>query len=122
LRSDRERLLDILDAIERIRRQAARGRGAFDRDEVVQTAVIRWVEIIGEAVRGLSPQLRNAHPDVPWRQIVAMRNIVVHGYFDVDAEAIWSTVENRSCCCRIAAGETPRRAPSSEPRRAHRTG
>jgi uncharacterized protein with HEPN domain len=52
LRSDRERLLDILDAIDRIEYQATRDRAAFDRDELAQTAIIRWIEIIGEATRG----------------------------------------------------------------------
>jgi uncharacterized protein with HEPN domain len=93
LRSDRERLLDILDAIERINRQAAHGRARFEEDEVVQTAVVRWIEIVGEAVRGLSDELRDRHPEIPWRQIVAMRNIVIHTYFELDTDAVWLAVE-----------------------------
>ena len=73
MRSDRERLLDILEAVERIEAQAARGHATFVDDELAQTAVVRWVEIIGEAARGLTDELRQAHPEVPWRQIVAMR-------------------------------------------------
>jgi uncharacterized protein with HEPN domain len=94
LRSDRERLLDILEAIERIELQADRGRAAFDEDELAQTAIIRWIEIIGEAVRGLSNDVRQAHSEVPWRQMVAMRNILVHGYFDIDTDLVWSVVKN----------------------------
>jgi uncharacterized protein with HEPN domain len=94
LRSDWERLLDILEAIERIDFQAIRGRAAFDQNELAQTAIIRWIEIIGEAARGLSDDLRQAHPEVPWRQMVAMRNVVVHGYFDIDVELVWSVVKN----------------------------
>jgi uncharacterized protein with HEPN domain len=94
LRSDRERLLDILEAIERIERQATRGRAAFDHDELAQTAIIRWIEIIGEAAGGLSTDLRQAHSEVPWRQMVAMRNVVVHGYFEIDNELVWSAVKN----------------------------
>jgi len=60
---------------------------------VLQTAVMRWIEIVGEAVRGLSDELRDAHPEIPWRQIIAMRNIVVHVYFEVDTEAVWLAVE-----------------------------
>jgi uncharacterized protein with HEPN domain len=93
LRSDRERLLDILEAIGRIERQTAQGRARFEEDEVVQTAVVRWIEIVGEAVRGLSDELREAHPEVPWRQIVAMRNIVVHVYFELDTDAVWLAIE-----------------------------
>jgi uncharacterized protein with HEPN domain len=49
-------------------RLRARGRTTFAGDELAQNAVIRWVEIIGEAARGLSDELRQAHPEVPWRQ------------------------------------------------------
>ena len=94
MRSDRERLLDILEAVERIEAQAARGRAAFADDELVQTAVIRWVEIIGEATRGLTDDLRQTHPEVPWRQMVAMRNVLIHGYFDIDVDLVWSVAQN----------------------------
>ena len=94
MRSDRERLFDILESVERIEAQAARGRAAFAADEVAQTAVVRWVEIIGEAARGLTEELRRAHPEVPWRQMVAMRNVLIHGYFDIDVDLVWSVAEN----------------------------
>jgi uncharacterized protein with HEPN domain len=94
LRSDRERLLDILEALERIDGQAARGHAAFAVDELAQTAVIRWIEVIGEAARGVSEELRRAHPEVPWRQIVAMRNVLIHGYFDIDVDLVWSVARN----------------------------
>ena len=93
MRSDRERLLDILEAIERIEVQAARGRSLFAEEEVAQTAVIRWIEIIGEAARGLTAELREAHPEVPWRRMVAMRNVLIHGYFDIDVDLVWSVAE-----------------------------
>jgi uncharacterized protein with HEPN domain len=94
LRSDRERLLDIMEAVERIEAQAVRGRAAFADDDLAQTAVIRWVEIIGEAARGVSDELRQAHPEVPWRQMVAMRNVLIHGYFDIDIDLVWSVAQN----------------------------
>ena len=94
MRSDRERLFDILEAVERIEEQATRGRAAFADDELVQTAVVRWVEIIGEATRGLTDELRRAHPQVPWRQMVAMRNVLIHGYFDIDVDLVWSVAQN----------------------------
>jgi uncharacterized protein with HEPN domain len=92
VRRDDERLHDILDAIELIRRHTAKGRAAFEHDEVVQAAVLRWIEIIGEASRALSPELRDAHPEVPKRQIIAMRNILAHVYFEIDVDAVWSVV------------------------------
>jgi uncharacterized protein with HEPN domain len=94
VRSDRERLLDMLDAIERLQRHANRGRSAFDQDEVLQAAVVRWVEIVGEAARSMSPELLEAHPQVPWRRIAAMRNLLVHAYFEIDTDAVWFAVTN----------------------------
>lgn len=57
MRDDRERLLDIQEAIERIEKYAVRGREAFERDELIQTWVLHHLQIIGEAVRALSPEL-----------------------------------------------------------------
>ncbi len=93
MRDDRERLRDVQDAIERIERYVAAGREEFERNELVQIWVIHHLQIIGEAVRGLSPAFREQHADVPWRQIVGMRHILVHRYFGVDTDAVWSVVE-----------------------------
>jgi uncharacterized protein with HEPN domain len=93
VRSDRERLLDILEAIEQIEKYAGRGRSAIEQDELLQTWFVHYVQVIGEAAAKLSDGLRAQHPDVPWAEIVAMRNVLVHEYFGVDVEEIWTTVE-----------------------------
>ena len=93
MRRDQQRLEDILEAIERIEKYASGGRSAFDRDELVQTWIVHHLQIIGEAARGLSDDFRNVHADVPWLQIAAMRNILVHDYFGIDLEEVWSAVE-----------------------------
>ena len=81
MRDDRERLLDMLEAIERIDRYASRGREAFEREELLQNWVVHHAQIIGEAARKVSDVLRRAHPEVPWVQIAAMRNVLVcRGY------------------------------------------
>ena len=92
MRRDRQRLEDILEAIERIEKYASGGRESFDRDELVQTWVLHHLQIIGEAVRGLSDEIRSAHPEIPWAQIAAMRNILVHDYFGIDLEEVWTAV------------------------------
>lgn len=51
------------------------------------------MQIIGEAARGVSPQLRDRHSEIPWTQIVGMRNILVHVYFGVDVDVVWDVVE-----------------------------
>jgi uncharacterized protein with HEPN domain len=95
VRTDSERLADILDAIQRIRRHVKAGdRQRFQADEVLQSAVLRWFEIIGEASRGLTDQFRQGHQQVPWREISDMRNSVTHGYFDIDLDVVWNTVMN----------------------------
>jgi len=65
LRDDRERLLDIYEAIERIERHTSISRDAFDQSELVQNWVIHHLQIIGEACRALSPELRDQYPSVP---------------------------------------------------------
>ena len=60
--------------------------------ELLQSAVLHWIEIIGEAARGAGDKVRAAHPEVPWRVITDMRNRVSHGYFDIDLDVVWNTV------------------------------
>jgi len=67
-------------------------RTRFDTDELLQSAVLHWIEIIGEAARGVGDKVQTAHPDVPWRVITDMRNRVSHGYFDIDLDVVWNTV------------------------------
>ena len=93
MRSDRERLLDIAEAIDRVIKYAHRGREDFKNQELIQTWVIHHIEIIGEAARRISPALQEAHPEVPWEQIVAMRNVIAHDYFGIDVERVWNVVE-----------------------------
>jgi len=93
MRDDRERLLDILEAIERIDRYAVRGRETFERDELIQNWTTHQLQIIGEAAARITPDLRENHPEVPWRQIIGMRNVLTHGYFDIDLDIVWSVVE-----------------------------
>jgi uncharacterized protein with HEPN domain len=94
MRNDRERLLDLREAIERIEKYTSAGRTALERDELIQTWVIYHLQIIGEAARSLSPELRDRYPGVPWSQIVGMRNILAHRYFGIDVDIVWPAVEH----------------------------
>ena len=89
MRRDGERLADIIEAAEKISIRADKGRQAFDADEDVQIVLVHLIQVIGEAASGLSDELTSAHPEVPWRQIIAIRNRVVHGYFEVDLDILW---------------------------------
>ena len=65
----------------------------FLESSQIQDAVIRRLEIIGEAVRNIPDGFRDKHPDIPWREITGMRNILIHEYFGVDLELTWTTVK-----------------------------
>lgn len=93
MRDMRERLGDIQEAIERIERYAVQGRIAFDQDELIQTWIVHHLQIIGEAVAALPPDICDREPDIPWRKIVGMRNILVHHYFAIDREVVWGVVD-----------------------------
>ena len=88
-------LQHIRDAISRIETYTAGGRRAFLSDTMVQDAVIRNLEVIGEAVRNLPLDLRQQHPTIPWRSITALRNVLIHEYFGVDIDIVWRVVERR---------------------------
>ena len=89
MRRDGERLADIIEAAGKISVRAGKGRQAFDADEDMQIVLVHLIRVIGEAASGLSDELTSDHAEVPWRQIVAIRNRVVHGYFEVDLDILW---------------------------------
>ena len=95
MQRDEALLLDILIAA----RRAVRFLGgmtweAFEQSELHQNAVMRPLEIIGEAARRVSQDTREAHPDIPWDQMVGMRNRLIHEYFRVNLTTVWETVQD----------------------------
>ncbi|HEY5999538.1 MAG TPA: DUF86 domain-containing protein [bacterium] len=92
MRDDRARLLDILEAIAKIEQRVAAGKEQFLADELLQVWMIHHIQIIGEAASRLSPTLRESASTIPWDDVIAMRNVLVHQYFGVDLEEVWSTV------------------------------
>jgi uncharacterized protein with HEPN domain len=87
----------ILAAIQRIRRYThGMTESAFLENEQVQDAVLRNIEIIGEAARNIErsyPEFAAQHSDVPWEDVYLMRNRISHGYFSVDLEIVWQTIQ-----------------------------
>ena len=95
MRRDDAYLLDILIAARKaLAFVAGMSREAFERSDLHQNAVIRPLEIIGEAARLVSQQTRDAHPDIPWEQMTGMRNRLIHEYFRVDVRTVWDTLQN----------------------------
>lgn len=94
MRDDRERLLDILEAIGKIEKYAAPGKDAFESEELIQTWMVHHLQIIGEAVRAFPNSFREKHPEIPWSKIIGMRNILTHQYFGIDVDVVWAVIEN----------------------------
>lgn len=93
MRDDRERLRDVLEAIEHIEKYVVKGPTAFQSDELIQAWFLRHLQIIGEACRSLSASVKDSHPEIPWSKIIGMRHILVHDYFDIDLPLVWNVVE-----------------------------
>lgn len=90
---DRVRLRHMIDAAESVQKFLhGRKRADLDNDEMLLFAVIRAIEILGEAAGKVADETRAQAPAIPWSAIVAMRNRLVHGYFDIDTEVVWKTV------------------------------
>ncbi len=92
MRRDDAHLLDVLEAARRIIEYV--GGKTFDdfsRDLQCQDAVLRRVSVIGEAARRVSPETRAAHSSLPWREMIAMRNFVIHQYDSIDISLLWET-------------------------------
>jgi len=92
MRDPKERVRDMLEAVANIERYVDRGRQALERDELLQTWFLRQLQIIGEAANALPEAVRALAPGVPWTKIVGMRNVLVHGYFDIDTDIVWDAV------------------------------
>jgi uncharacterized protein with HEPN domain len=94
-RDDKVYLNDILDAIGQIEAYLEGiAYESFRQDRMRRDAVVRQLEIIGEASRGLSQTFLARHPEIPWRDIIGMRHKIAHDYFIVDIRVVWDTAKN----------------------------
>ena len=94
-RDDSVYLKHIRDAVLKIESYTKKLSSAtFNKDTLIQDAVIRQIEIIGEATKRLSEKIRKGSTDIPWDDIAGMRDKLIHDYFGVDIEKVWITVQN----------------------------
>ena len=93
MKNERIYLVHIRDTIGDIREYVAPGRESFMSDRLSQDAVIRKLEIIGEAVKRLPDDTRLRRPEIPWKQIAGLRDRLVHDYFGVDLALVWVVVD-----------------------------
>src|SRR3989338_8117274 len=85
----------ILENIEKIE-DFSKGisKEELKNDELRKYAIVRAIEIIGEAVKNLSSEFKEKHKDIPWKEIIGTRDIMIHKYFGVDLEIVWDIIEN----------------------------
>ena len=90
---DRSRLEHMIQAMERIRRYT-KGKtfDEFIADDMMYYAVVKNIEILGEAANMLTEEFRNKHPMTPWKLVSGMRNYIVHEYFQVDKNVVWDVI------------------------------
>ena len=92
-KDDRIRIRHMLDsAREGLAFARDRLRADLDRDRMFALALLKCIEIVGEAAAGLGPEMRERYPEIPWTDIVGMRNRLVHAYFEIDMDRVWDTV------------------------------
>lgn len=90
---DEVRIRHMLDAARKaIAFCRGKSRAHLDSDEMLKLALVRLIEVIGEAARAISPETQALAPEVPWRQITGTRDRLIHGYADVDPDIVWSIV------------------------------
>ena len=93
MKDDRIYLLHIRDAIHHIIEYTAAGKEVFFADRKTQDAVVRNLEIIGEATKRVSSSLKDRHPDISWKPIAGMRDKLIHDYFGINLQLVWDVVE-----------------------------
>lgn len=91
---DRTYLGHILDCIERVEAYTHEGRAVFLSSPLIQDAVVRNFEIIGEATKRLTPALTQMRPDIQWRRIAGFRDVLIHQYMGVNLNTVWNVVEH----------------------------
>ncbi len=105
MKNDRLYLEHIREAIDKIAVYTAAGSEEFFRNPMVQDAVIRNFEIIGEAVKRLSESQKVKFPGVPWRRVAGFRDVLIHDYMGVDATEVWNIIQSHLPALRQAVDE-----------------
>lgn len=93
MKEDRLYITNILECIERIESYIAEGRDSFLQSRMVQDAVIRNFEVMGEATKRLSQELRSDNSDIPWRQMAGFRDMLIHDYSKIDVGEVWAVID-----------------------------
>jgi uncharacterized protein with HEPN domain len=116
--TDESRIADVLERVDRISRATVGGRDVFLESELIQDAVIRNLEVIGEAAKNVGPRTKRKFPKVPWQEMARFRDLAIHHYGRILADEVWGIVANDLVEIRRALA----RGATARPTKAPRTG
>ena len=94
MRPDRPLLQDMVEAIDEVLETTPKTQDEFDADKFVRSHVLRHIQIIGETAWRLSTDLKERHPEVPWKLMAGIRHVLVHDYFEVNWDRVYDTARN----------------------------
>jgi len=104
---DRLYLIHIHESIERIQEYVQGGRRAFMESRLIQDGVVRNLQTLAESTQRLSPKFKDRHPEIEWRAIAGLRNVLVHDYLGVDVARVWEIVQEQLPRLKKQLPETP---------------
>ncbi|MFA4850007.1 MAG: HepT-like ribonuclease domain-containing protein [Methanoregula sp.] len=93
MRTDHDRLLDINEAVQRIIEKLPSAKEEFIRSDLLQVWALYHIQVTGEAANSISAEFQKAHPEIPWKDLIAMRHLLVHQYFGIDLDEVWNTAK-----------------------------
>ena len=93
MKNDKIYLVHIMECIQSIETYIELGEVEFFKSKLIQDAVIRNLEVIGEATKKISPELKHREHDIPWIEMAGLRDVLIHDYFGVDLDIVWNVVK-----------------------------
>lgn len=93
MKTDKIYLAHILESIENIELFVKPGQEEFYSSKLIQHAVMRNLEILGEATKKISQEFRNKNDNIPWREMAGLRDVLIHNYLGIDLRIVWNVVE-----------------------------
>ena len=94
MKDDQVFIQNILECIVKIETYTNSGKEEFMRSDLIQDAVMRNLEIIGEATKRISQEIKKLHQDIPWRQMAGLRDVLIHDYMGISLKIVWNVVQN----------------------------